>query len=178
MKVDRRTRRQRRPVRPTGSREQATAFRPRTAHADTVRPDRLGPAARLPRQGAAAVPARGFGRPGDRRHPGPGHEALRNRELRSDPRGSPGRPGRPDRRAHVPLPLQGARPCCAARNIAKPCKGLRSEWEGSCSWQGSQRIAVYEVALRIAASCEEKRWWARQDSNLRPMDYESTALTN
>ena len=23
-----------------------------------------------------------------------------------------------------------------------------------------------------------KRWWARKDSNLRPMDYESTALTN
>jgi hypothetical protein len=21
-------------------------------------------------------------------------------------------------------------------------------------------------------------WWAREDSNLRPMDYESTALTN
>ena len=22
------------------------------------------------------------------------------------------------------------------------------------------------------------KWWAREDSNLRPMDYESTALTN
>ena len=24
----------------------------------------------------------------------------------------------------------------------------------------------------------DERWWARKDSNLRPMDYESTALTN
>ena len=23
-----------------------------------------------------------------------------------------------------------------------------------------------------------EKWWARKDSNLRPMDYESTALTN
>ncbi len=23
-----------------------------------------------------------------------------------------------------------------------------------------------------------EKWWAREDSNLRPMDYESTALTN
>jgi len=24
----------------------------------------------------------------------------------------------------------------------------------------------------------DEKWWARKDSNLRPMDYESTALTN
>ena len=24
----------------------------------------------------------------------------------------------------------------------------------------------------------DKKWWARKDSNLRPMDYESSALTN
>ena len=24
----------------------------------------------------------------------------------------------------------------------------------------------------------EKKWWAQQDSNLRPTDYESAALTN
>ena len=24
----------------------------------------------------------------------------------------------------------------------------------------------------------DENWWARKDSNLRPMDYESTALTN
>jgi len=24
----------------------------------------------------------------------------------------------------------------------------------------------------------DEKWWARKDSNLRPMDYESSALTN
>ena len=29
----------------------------------------------------------------------------------------------------------------------------------------------------LSRRCTNKTWWARQDLNLRPMDYESTALT-
>ena len=30
----------------------------------------------------------------------------------------------------------------------------------------------------VQHDADAERWWAWQDSNLRPMDYESTALTN
>ena len=34
-----------------------------------------------------------------------------------------------------------------------------------------------DSSLQVIDKMDEK-WWARKDSNLRPMDYESTALTN
>ena len=34
-----------------------------------------------------------------------------------------------------------------------------------------------DVSPQVIDKMDEK-WWARKDSNLRPMDYESTALTN
>ena len=41
---------------------------------------------------------------------------------------------------------------------------------------------MIEDALEMGRSqiidMSDERWWARKDSNLRPMDYESTALTN
>ena len=30
----------------------------------------------------------------------------------------------------------------------------------------------------LSLNALSKQWWAQKDSNLRPMDYESTALTN
>jgi hypothetical protein len=45
--------------------------------------------------------------------------------------------------------------------------------------QSSERLYAARTLLagRMRVNAYE-RWWARKDSNLRPMDYESTALTN
>jgi hypothetical protein len=39
---------------------------------------------------------------------------------------------------------------------------------------------VCDIALEVAGCCEHSGvvWWAHQDSNLGPSDYESDALTN
>jgi hypothetical protein len=42
----------------------------------------------------------------------------------------------------------------------------------ACSAEAKQPVVKMLKRLRL-----ENAWWARQDSNLGPMDYESTALT-
>ena len=37
---------------------------------------------------------------------------------------------------------------------------------------------MYNIFKDAACSYGDQRWWALQDSNLRPSDYESPALTD
>jgi hypothetical protein len=49
-------------------------------------------------------------------------------------------------------------------------------------WRLGSTAGLIEDAPEMGRSqiidMSDERWWARKDSNLRPMDYESTALTN
>ena len=45
------------------------------------------------------------------------------------------------------------------------------------STAASDEQSPEDVSPQVINKMDE-RWWARKDSNLRPMDYESTALTN
>ncbi len=42
----------------------------------------------------------------------------------------------------------------------------------------NKKINIFITLIYMTGKYYLKKWWAREDSNLRPMDYESTALTN
>ena len=63
-------------------------------------------------------------------------------------------------------------------------------WSTGCTSQGAEDDHLHDNSDEpndgenadlydaVQSSAGEGEWWARQDSNLRPMDYESTALTS
>ena len=149
--------------------ESSPAARPAARHRSRRRPPDLGPARPSVRPGRAAGRARRRRRSG-----GAGAGAFADRpfgEVRND---APARAAR--RRAppsSAPCLRRGPRSPVTRRRRSSPRAGGRPEGVTPGGARRERKVEKTETGKRAASG----RSWARQESNLRPKDYESPALT-
>ena len=64
----------------------------------------------------------------------------------------------------------------ASENLVNAVSSIETRLHFSSTPDDNNKVAGEENHQVLEFT--DERWWARKDSNLRPMDYESTALTN
>ena len=64
----------------------------------------------------------------------------------------------------------------APENLVDAVSSIENQLHFGSTLDNSEKVTGDESHQVL--NFNDERWWARKDSNLRPMDYESTALTN